>query len=100
MHKPIKCIMMNIPIGIFQIGVISPMSVQVLALGMIRRREVPKFGSYYDSEPSIPTLHTKEKDDIEARLASLGQKLMVHNLIIMTLENAERNEEKIEESKS
>jgi len=39
MHKPIKCIMMNIPMGIFQIGVISPMLVQGLALGMISMEE-------------------------------------------------------------
>ena len=34
-------------------------------------REVPKLGSYYDSEPSTPTPHTKEKDDIDARLTAL-----------------------------
>ena len=55
-------------------------------------------GSYYDLEPSSPTLHTKEDDDINARLAALDQKLMVHNLRIMTIENAERNEERMEES--
>ena len=63
-------------------------------------REVLELVSYYDSEPSTPTLHTEEEDDIEARLVALDQKLMVHSLRIMTLENAERNEEKIEESKS
>ena len=57
-------------------------------------------GSYYDSEPSTPTLHTEEEDDIDAKLAALDQKLMVHSLRIMTLENTECNEEKIEESKS
>ncbi|KAL0011158.1 hypothetical protein SO802_006266 [Lithocarpus litseifolius] len=30
-------------------------------------REIPKLGSYYDSEPISPTPHTKEKDDIDAR---------------------------------
>lgn len=34
MHKLIKCIMMNNPMGTFQIGVISLMLVQGLALGM------------------------------------------------------------------
>ena len=63
-------------------------------------REVPKLGSYYDSEPSSLTSHTKEEDDIGARLAALDQKLLVHNLGIMTLENAERNEERMEESES
>ena len=62
-------------------------------------REVPELGSYYESEPSTPTLHTAEDDDIDARLAALGQKLMIHSLGIMTLENAEHNEERMEGSK-
>ena len=57
-------------------------------------------GSYYDFEPSSPTPHTEEEDDINARLAALDQKLMVHNFRIMTLENADRNDERMEESKS
>ena len=57
-------------------------------------------GSYYDFEPSSPTPHTEEEDDINARLAALDQKLMVHNLRIMTLENAEHNNERMEESES
>ena len=61
-------------------------------------REVPELGSYYDSEPSTPTLHTIEDDDINARLAVVDQKLMVHSLKIMTLENAERNKERMEGS--
>ena len=36
-------------------------------------REVLELGSYYDSEPSSPTPHTKEDDDINARLAILDQ---------------------------
>ena len=59
-------------------------------------REVPKLGSYYDSEPSSPTPHTEKEDDIDARLAALDQKLMVHSLRIMTIENAKRNEESME----
>ena len=39
MHKPIKCIMMNIPMGTFQIEVISLMSVQGLALSMTSMEE-------------------------------------------------------------
>ena len=61
---------------------------------------VLELGSYYDSEPSSPTPHTEEEDDIDAKLAALDQKLMVHSLRIMTLENAERNEERMEESGS
>ena len=55
-----------------------------------------ELGSYYDSEPSSPTLHVEEEDDIDARLATLDQKLMVHSLRIMTLENAECNDERME----
>ena len=61
-------------------------------------REVLELGSYYDSEPSSPTPHTKKDDDIDVRLAILDQKLMVHSLRIMTLKNAKRNEERMEES--
>ena len=59
-------------------------------------REVLELGLYYGSEPSPLTLHTIEDDDIDARLAALNQKLMVHSLRIMTLENAEYNEERME----
>ena len=48
-------------------------------------REVPELGSYNDSEPSSPTPHIEEEDDIDARLAALDQKLMVHSLRIMIL---------------
>ena len=51
---------------------------------------------YYESEPSSPTLHTEEEDDIDARLVSLNQKLMVHSVRIMTLENAKCNDERTE----
>ena len=47
--------------------------------------EVPELGSYYDLEPSSPTPHIEEEDDIDARLPILDQKLMVHNLKSMTL---------------
>ena len=63
-------------------------------------REVPELGLYYDLEPSSPTPHTEEEDDIDAKLASLDQKLMVHSLRIMTLENAKCNEERMKESES
>ena len=100
MHKPIKCTMMNILIGTFQIGVISLMSIQCLALDMTSMEEnVLELGSYYDSEPSSPTPHTEEEDDIDARLAALDQKLMVHSLRTMTLENAGDDNKKMEEGK-
>ena len=63
-------------------------------------KEVLELGSYYDLEPSKLTLHTEEEDDKDAKLATLDQKLMVHSLRIMTLENAKRNEERMEESES
>ena len=59
-------------------------------------REVPELGLYYNSKPSTPTLHTIKDDDIDARLAALDQKLMVHSLRIMTLENVDRNGERME----
>ena len=61
-------------------------------------REVPELGLYYNSKPSTPTLHTIKDDDIDARLAALDQKLMVHSLRIMTLENVDRNGERMEGS--
>ena len=63
-------------------------------------REIPELGSYYDSELGSPTLNTEEEDDLDARLAALDQKLMVHSLRIMTLENAKHNEERTEEAES
>ena len=59
-------------------------------------REISELGLYYDSEPSSPTPHTEEEDDIDARLAALDQKLMVHSLKIMTLENVGCNNERME----
>ena len=52
-------------------------------------------GSYYDSELGSPTLNTEEEDDLDARLAALDQKLMVHSLRMMTLENAESINERM-----
>ena len=60
------------------------------------RREIMELGSYYDLEPGSPTPHTEEEDDIDARLAALDQKLMVHSLRIMTVKNDERNNERME----
>ena len=63
-------------------------------------REIPEFRSYYDSEPGSLTSHTKEADDIDARLASLDQKLMIHNLRILTLKNVGGNNKRMEGGKS
>ena len=59
-------------------------------------REIPELRSYYDLEPGSLTPHTEEEDDIDARLAALDQKLMVHILKILTLENARGNNERME----
>ena len=63
-------------------------------------REILELGSYYDLEPSSLTSYTEEEDDIDARLAALDQKLMVHSLRILTLENAKGDNEKMEEGES
>ena len=63
-------------------------------------REIPELGSYYDLEPSSLTPYTEEEDDIDARLAAPDQKLMVHSLRILTLENAKCDNEKMEEGES
>ena len=63
-------------------------------------REIPELGSYYDLEPSSLTPYTEEEDDIDARLAASDQKLMVHSLRILTLENAKCDNEKMEEGES
>ena len=55
-------------------------------------------GSYYDSKLSSSTPHTKEEDDIDAKLVALDQKLMVHSLKIMTLKNVECSDERKERS--
>ena len=63
-------------------------------------REILELGLYYDSKPSSLTPHTEEEDDIDARLATLDQNLMVHSLRILTLENAGGNNEGMEGGES
>ena len=57
-------------------------------------------GLYYDSEHSSPTPHAEEEDDIYVRLAALDQKLMVHSVRILTFENAERDNKRMEGGES
>ena len=57
-------------------------------------------GSYYDLELGSLTSYIEEEDDIDARLATLDQKLMVHSLRILTLENARGNNERMEGEES
>ena len=101
MNKPIKCIMMNIPMGIFQIGVISLMLVQGLALGMTSMEERFQNWGRIMIQNQVHQPHIlKRRMTNDAKLAALDQQLMVHNLRIMTLENVEHNEERMEESES
>ena len=57
-------------------------------------------GLYYDLEHSSLTPHVEEEDDIYARLAALDQKLMVHSVRILTFENAERDNKRMEGGES
>ena len=43
-------------------------------------REIHKLGSFHYSEPGSLTPYTKEKDDIDVRLAALDQKLMINTI--------------------
>ena len=53
-------------------------------------------GSFHNSELGSLTPYTEEEDGIDARLAILDQKLMVHSLRILTLENAGGENKKME----
>ena len=55
---------------------------------------------YYDLEPGSLTPYTEEEDDVDARLAALDQKLIIHSLRILTLENARGNNERMEGEES
>ena len=57
-------------------------------------------GLYYDSKLGSLTPHIKEKHDVDARLAVLDQKLIVHSLRILPLENAGGNNERMEGGES
>ena len=50
-------------------------------------REIPKLGSFHNLELGSLTLYTKEEDDIDARLATLDKKLMIHSFKNLTLES-------------
>ena len=63
-------------------------------------REIPELGSFHNSELGSLTPYTEEEDGIDARLAILDQKLMVHSLKILTLENAEGDNKKMERNES
>ena len=63
-------------------------------------REIPKLGSFHNSKLGSLTTYTKEEDDIDARLATLDRKLMIHNFRILTLENLKDEDERMGRNES
>ena len=59
-------------------------------------REIPELGSFHNSKLGSLTLYTEEEDDIDARLAILDRKLMIHNFRNLTLESLEGEDERME----
>ncbi|KAL0015139.1 hypothetical protein SO802_002208 [Lithocarpus litseifolius] len=58
-------------------------------------REIPKLGSFHNSDLCSLTPHIEEEDYINFRLAILDYKLMVHSLKNMTLESPGGDNEKM-----
>ncbi|KAL0015702.1 hypothetical protein SO802_002771 [Lithocarpus litseifolius] len=63
-------------------------------------REILELGSFHNSELSSLTPYTEEEDDIDARLAALDKKLMIHSFRNLTLESLEGEDEKMEGNES
>ena len=63
-------------------------------------REIPKLGSFHNSELGSLTLYTEEENDIDARLATLDRKLMIHSFKNLTLESLEDKDEWMGENES
>ena len=63
-------------------------------------REIPKLGSFHNLELGSLTPCTKGEDDIDARLAILDKKLMIHSFRNLTLENLEDEDERMEGNES
>ena len=57
-------------------------------------REIPELGSFQNSELGSLTLYTEEENDIDARLATLDKKLMIHSFKNLTLESLEGEDKK------
>ena len=77
------------------------MLVQGLALGMTSMEERFQNWGRIMIQNQVHQPHIlKRRMTNDAKLAALDQKLIVHNLRIMTLENVEHNEERMEESES
>ena len=63
-------------------------------------KEIPELGPFHNSELGSLIPYTKEEDDIDARLAVLDQKLMVHSLKNIALDNPEDDNKKMEGNES
>ena len=58
-------------------------------------REILKLGSFHNSELGSLTPYIEEEDDIDARLATLDRKLMIHSFRNLTLENLKYEDERM-----
>ena len=58
-------------------------------------REIPELGSFHNLELSSLTPYTEEEDDIDARLATLDRKLMIHSFRNLALEEFEDEYERM-----
>ena len=58
-------------------------------------REILELGSFHNSELGSLTPYIEEKDDIDARLATLDRKLMIHSFRNLTLENLKDEDERM-----
>ena len=63
-------------------------------------REIPELGSFHNSKLGSLTPYIKEEDDIDARLATLDRKLMIHNFRNLTLESLKGEGKKMEGNES
>ena len=59
-------------------------------------KEILELRSFHNSELGSLTPYTEEEDDIDARLATLDKKLMIHNFRDLTLESLEDEDKKVE----
>ena len=63
-------------------------------------REIPELRSFHNLELGSLSPYIKEENDIDARLATLDKKLMIHNFINLTLESLEGKDERMEGNES
>ena len=55
-------------------------------------REIPELGSFHNSKLGSLTPYIEEEDNIDARLATLDRKLMIHSFRNLTLESLEEED--------